>query len=247
MSARPPRTDFGTDDPAKLTALIGSAVACLLIGLFLTGGGARLLAAVPLVAFAVLSTAAYSRARASSLTKRRLWDALLDDLALAGTETALDVGCGRGLVLAGLAQRLPHGRAIGVDRWRTREQSGNHPAATEATMRLLGVDGRTEVRTGDARTLPLEDASVDVATAGLILDHLDGADRRLAVDELLRVLRPGGRLVAVDHRRLDDVLDQLRVAGCAPVRAWRQRGGPPYPAFHAIVATTPPVTTGQAH
>ena len=233
----PARADFGTDDPARLTGLIGAAVVALLVALFLTGGGQRLLAVAPLLLAVGLGTAAFLRARASALTKRRLWEHLLDRLDLAGDETALDVGCGRGLVLCGLARRLPEGTATGIDAWRTRQQSGNHPAATEANLRLLDLTDRATVRTGDATALDVEDGSIDVATAGNLLDHLEADERRAAVDELVRVLRPGGRLVVVGCAPLTDVADRLRPTG-AHVATWTHRGGPPYPRFRVLIATT---------
>jgi arsenite methyltransferase len=48
---------------------------------------------------------------------------LLDRLGLRGDERILDLGCVRGAVLLA-AQHLTTGRAVGVDLWRSRDQSG---------------------------------------------------------------------------------------------------------------------------
>lgn len=232
-----PRPDHGTDDPARLLALIGLTIVALLVGLFLTGGGQRAVAVIPLVVASSLGTVAFLRARSSSLAKPRLWSALLDELELGGDEQALDVGCGRGLVLCGLARRLPAGRVVGVDLWRSADQSGNHPDATRANARLLRVEDRVEVRTGDARALDLEDASFDVVTAGLVLGHLTAADRQGAVDELVRVLRPGGQLVIVDHGSLVDVENALHDHPVDGIRRWENRSTQPYPRLRVITAT----------
>ena len=56
-----------------------------------------------------------------------------------------------------------------------------------------GVDARV----GDVQELPFEDASFDVAVAAWMLFHVPDLDRGLT--ELARVLRPGGRLVAVTN------------------------------------------------
>jgi SAM-dependent methyltransferase len=50
---------------------------------------------------------------------------------------------------------------------------------------------------GDIQALPFEDGSFDVAVAAWMLYHVPDVDR--AIDELHRVLRPGGRLVAVTN------------------------------------------------
>ncbi len=42
---------------------------------------------------------------------------LLDQLPIQGNERILDIGCGRGLLLIGAAQRLTTGKAIGIDIW----------------------------------------------------------------------------------------------------------------------------------
>jgi SAM-dependent methyltransferase len=130
--------------------------------------------------------------------KLRVWERELDRIGLSGTESLLDLGCGRGAVLIAAARRLPAGRATGVDLW-TRDQSGNSPEATRANAVGAGVAGRVEVRTGDLTQLPFADGSFDVVTSALAIHNVHSAGGRLrAVDEAMRVLRPGGRLLVAD-------------------------------------------------
>ena len=78
--------------------------------------------------------------------------------------------------------------------------------------RGLGVDARV----GDVQDLPYEDESFDCAVAAWMLFHVPDLDRGLS--ELARVLRPGGRLVAVTNSQ--DHLRELReIAGSA---AWER-------------------------
>jgi SAM-dependent methyltransferase len=73
-----------------------------------------------------------------------------------------------------------------------------------------GVDARV----GDVRDLPFEDGSFDCAVAAWMLFHVPDVDRGLA--ELARVLRPGGRLVAVTNA-LHHLAELRAIAGTA---AW---------------------------
>src|SRR5262249_37091118 len=122
-------------------------------------------------------------------------DKLLDGLGLHGDETVLDVGCGHGLLLIGAAKRLPNGRAIGVDIWSQVDQGKNSKAATLANAAAEGVSDRVEVLDGDMRALPLPVASVDVVVASLAIHNIrEREGRRQAIDEIARVLKPGGRV-----------------------------------------------------
>src|SRR5439155_23857328 len=86
-------------------------------------------------------------------------------------------------------------RARGADRERGRR--------ARRRRRPVGADGRAdaargvEALVGDVQDLPFADGSFDCALAAWMLYHVPELDRGLA--ELARVLRRGGRLVAVTN------------------------------------------------
>lgn len=130
--------------------------------------------------------------------KLGVWERELDRAGLSGNEEVLDLGCGRGAVLIAAARRLTSGHAIGVDLW-TREQSGNSPEATLANAAAAGVADRVEIHTADMAALPFADGSFDVVTSALAIHNIRSPQARYrAVDEAMRVLRPGGQLLVAD-------------------------------------------------
>ena len=101
-------------------------------------------------------------------------------------ETVLDIGCGAGTDLLLAARRVgPIGHAIGIDMTETMRDRAR---ASAVAAGLTNV----EVRAGDATALPLPDASVDVIISNGVLNLVPEKDKAFA--EILRVLRPGGRL-----------------------------------------------------
>jgi SAM-dependent methyltransferase len=124
----------------------------------------------------------------------------LDDALVAVLERAgaaphgpghvLDLGCGRGRLLAALLARgAPPERLHGVDLLAAR--------VADARARLPGVD----VREGDGRSLPFADRSVCAVVMCTVLSSVpDGAVRAAIVAEALRVLEPGGVLAVYDLR-----------------------------------------------
>jgi ubiquinone/menaquinone biosynthesis C-methylase UbiE len=101
-----------------------------------------------------------------------------------------------------------------VDVWRAQDQSGNGPGASLANARAAGV----AVLDGDMRKLPFPDDSFDLALAGLAIHNLPPDGRPEAVRELLRVVRPGGRIVLLDFQATAAYASTLRAGGAAGVR-----------------------------
>jgi cyclopropane fatty-acyl-phospholipid synthase-like methyltransferase len=130
--------------------------------------------------------------------KLRVWERELDRVGLRGDEQLLDMGCGRGAVLIAAAKRLPKGRAVGADLW-SKDQSGNHPEVTLANAAAAGVANRIAVHTADMTALPFADASFDVVTSAMAIHNIPSSEGRYrALDEAMRVLRPGGQLIVAD-------------------------------------------------
>ena len=151
----------------------------------------------------------------------------------------LEVGPGRGAVLVTAARMMQAGHLVGVDIWRAQDQSGNGADALLANARAAGVDGRVEALDGDMRKLPFPEDSFDLALAGLAIHNLPPGDRAGAVDELLRVVRPGGRIVILDFQATSGYAGTLRQGGAADVRV-SGRHWSMHPPVRIVTATVPP-------
>ena len=126
---------------------------------------------------------------------------VMDILTLCGDEKVLDVGCGRGLMMIQAARRLNSGKVVGVDIWRSEDQSGNYPEAAWENALAEGVTDGIEITDGDARDLPFENNTFDVVISSLVLHNIDDKEERdRAVREISRVLKPGGQLALVDFQ-----------------------------------------------
>ena len=100
----------------------------------------------------------------------------------------LDVGCGTGYLLGGLAGRYPHAQVlIGVDA----APAMVKVAATQAT------DLRVGLSVAVAEALPFPAGAFDLVVSTTSFDHW--SDQQQGLAECHRVLTPGGRLVLVDQ------------------------------------------------
>jgi ubiquinone/menaquinone biosynthesis C-methylase UbiE len=179
-----------------------------------------------------------------------VWAELLDKLNLRGDERILDLGCGRGAVLLLAAQRLTTGRAVGIDLWRSADQSGNSAEATRRNAIAEGVADRIELHTGDMTALPFADNSFDVVVSSLAIHNISGrAGREKAVEEAVRVLRPGSRLLIADIRGTRQHQAQLARMGMCNVSrrrlGWRFWWGGPWAATRLVTATKPTSATPE--
>lgn len=139
----------------------------------------------------------------------------------------LDLGCGNGRHLAALSERVD--RAVGVDLSRSLLSIADERVARDGVGLLQG----------EATRLPLSTESVDLALYVATLHHLAGRRRRLAsLDELARVLAPGGRaLVSVwstEHDRFADRGDAEE--GFDATIDWTLPDGDRVPRFYHIYA-----------
>jgi len=99
-----------------------------------------------------------------------------------GTKRWLDVGCGQGELLALAGDRFAE--CVGCD----------------PSIGMLSRDRSTKVMKQNSPVkLPFADCSMDIVTAVCIFHHVHGEDRRLLMDEISRVLAPGGLCLIFEH------------------------------------------------
>jgi SAM-dependent methyltransferase len=223
MQRSPTRGDYGLYAPYVIRNLTLMGLGLLLIGLVclyaLEGRLAHAIGYLCLGSFAVGSLQAGYVIWSSRVGGFYERERLVDLVRLQGHERVLDVGCGRGLILNAAVRRLTTGNAIGIDIWNARDQSGNHPDVTRRNAAIEGVADRVEVMDGDARSIPFPDGHFDVVLTSLVIHNLNRLeDRRRALCEMFRVLKPGGRLAILDFRNIREYADTLRKLGASHVQ-----------------------------
>lgn len=122
-----------------------------------------------------------------AVKRLRAWER--EQLQVGAGDAVLDVGCGTADVLIELAAlSVPGGTAVGVD--------ASEQMLSTAAARSEAVDVAVDLRLGDATALEFDAASFDVVRSERTLQWV--ADPARAVGEMLRVLRPGGRICIID-------------------------------------------------
>lgn len=130
---------------------------------------------------------------------------MVSQLKLAGNETVLDVGCGKGSLLIRVAKEIKDGKAYGIDIWRNQDLSKNCIEKTKENIRIEGVEKRAEVQSADMRKLPYDDAFFDCVVASLSIHNIEPkSERGKALKEIDRVLKPGGRVAILDFQKIDE-------------------------------------------
>lgn len=125
--------------------------------------------------------------------ERYKYTALADELPFEGAAHALDIGCGTGRSLVGLAPGIPEScTVVGLDVFDSRIILGNGPALARRNGRKAGID--VSPVAGDAARLPVASDSQDVITACRVLHDLSPVDADRTLREARRVCAPDGVL-----------------------------------------------------
>lgn len=182
---------------------------------------------------------------------------VLDLAELDAGQAMLDVGCGTGTLAIDAAARVgAAGRVAGID------PAPRQIARARARAKRAGLAIDFEVAVIEA--LPFPNGSFDTVTSTLMMHHLPEDLKRQGLSEVLRVLRPGGRLVVADFKRsehdhrdarhgsghagIEDQPDLMRSAGFTEILGEEL----PLPRTHrrfagaAIVVGRKPYERGQA-
>ena len=240
MTSTPVRVDYGVDAPAVMRNFFLFGTLCLLVGIF--APSPLRLGPVSLVSQSFLWPAAFLLAEGFlfllyvKVGKFRHRDFMLGLHTWRGDENVLDVGCGRGLLLAGAAKRIAAvsgiGHATGIDVWSKVDMGGNSAEATQHNLDLEGVSSLCTLVSQPAQEMSFPDATFDVIVSNLCLHNIyDAPTRREAIQQIVRVLKPGGIALISDYKRTGEYADQFRGAGLAV----EERRG-------SLITTFPPLT-----
>jgi ubiquinone/menaquinone biosynthesis C-methylase UbiE len=116
------------------------------------------------------------------------WRSALAEAVTAGAPaTIVDIGCGTGTLTLAIAARTT-AKVVGID----------GDAKILALARKKSGAEAIDWREAYADRLPLDDASVDRVVTSLVLHHLAPETKVAALNEMFRVLRPGGGLFVAD-------------------------------------------------
>lgn len=132
-------------------------------------------------------------ARSPVLHNQEALDLLVDAADPKATDTSLDVACGPGSVALAFARRVAH--TVGLDATAAMLDQAR-AAADKAQVR--NVDWHQ----GDVYALPFADGAFDIVSCRFAFHHLEQPARAFA--EMVRVTRPGGRIVLCDAVASDD-------------------------------------------
>jgi SAM-dependent methyltransferase len=119
----------------------------------------------------------------------KLTDWGLKHVSIRERDVILDVGCGGGRTVTKLAAAAGKGTISGID------YSEESVAAARRTNRRLIDLGRVEIRQASVSALPFADDTFDLVTA--VETHFWWEDPGAGMREVLRVLKPGGRMAII--------------------------------------------------
>lgn len=179
--------------------------------------------------------------------ERSFRERLVELARLAPGDTVLDVGCGTGTLAIAAKRRVgAAGTVHGID------ASPEMIDRAKRKSAKAGVDVVFDAAVVEA--LPFPDASFDAVVSTLMLHHLPRPARQQCARGMRRVLRPGGRVLAVDfatparertgllarvhrhgHMKVSDIAELLREAGLTVVES----GSVGVSDLHFVLATVP--------
>jgi arsenite methyltransferase len=234
------RTDYGVDAPAVMRNLFLVGTLCLLLAIF--APNPLHLGPISLVSHSFYWPAGFLIGEGLlfllyvKIGKFRHRDFMLNLHTWRGDENVLDVGCGRGLLLAGAAKRIAalsgSGHVTGIDVWSNVDMGGNSAAATRHNLDLEGVSSLCTLLSQPAQEMTFPDASFDVIVSNLCLHNIyDASARRQALQQIVRVLKPGGIALISDYKLTGEYADEFRKAG---LLVEKKRG--------SLITTFPPLT-----
>jgi len=208
------KPDYGLDSPLTVRHMFSRGAWTLAFALVIffinraeyPGPAAELLIVLGLIA-AGFFISGWLMTQASKVARYQVRDRILDALELKGEERVLDAGSASGIMSVGAAKRLKSGRVTGVD------LTGEADAAKE-NAKLEGVAEKVRIDPIDAPKFVYPDNHYDAVVSVLALRNVGESDvREQLLREMIRVLKPGGRMMIFDVLYAGEYAELMRAAG----------------------------------
>jgi ubiquinone/menaquinone biosynthesis C-methylase UbiE len=131
----------------------------------------------------------------ASLGRERTYrEKALDLAGLRAGESVLDIGCGTGTLAIAAKRRVgPQGKVSGID--------ASPEMLRRARKKAEKTGAEVTFKNGIVEALPFPDRQFDAVLSTVMLHHLGRGARQKCAEEVQRVLKPGGRVLAVDFAR----------------------------------------------
>lgn len=200
------QVDYGIDKPERVRALgmVGLVIMATGVGQFIALTGAvqawpEMILSISLWIGILLFIGAAVMLWSSKSGKTSLAKSMMEDVKWTGAEKVLDVGCGRGLLTIMAARKVPDGSVTGIDVWSQEQLSENSLFGAEENARIERMNHLISFADGDAVSLEFSKNSFDKVISSLVIHGIaKRPDRDKAVEEMIRVLKPGGELAILD-------------------------------------------------
>jgi ubiquinone/menaquinone biosynthesis C-methylase UbiE len=136
------------------------------------------------------------------LLREKTWKRrLIAAASLRKGEQVLDLGCGTGTLSVMLKQQHPQTTVVGLD--------ADPEVLALARKKLASAHLEVMLDEGRATALPYPDTSFDCVVSSLLFHHLNEEQTRRTAQEVIRVLRPGGRFLVADWGKADTRMMRL--------------------------------------
>lgn len=226
-----PKADYGIDAPGVIRNIIVIGILCLgippVLHLLVKGRfdpGWILLMIVAAVVGVCLIATGLMLIFSSKVGKIKERERILDLLKLTGRENILDVGCGKGLYLVGVAKRLSTGTATGIDIWQSKDLSGNHQDNTIRNADIESVSKKIQLKTANMKEMPFQNETFDLILSSFAIHNIyQKSDRRQALLEMVRVLKAGGKLCIIDLLHSDEYISVFIENGITGIKKFKTR------------------------
>lgn len=246
---------YGIDAPPVIKQLALTGILALIVGLV---GYKFIISHNAFIAIVVLSVALMFTFINLTFVVLMFWsslfgkmimrDKIINSLNLKGDETILDVGCGRGLLLIGVAKKLnKNGKAVGIDLWRSEDLSTNSETVTRDNAKLEGVSDKVELISGDMVNMQFNDSQFDVIVSSMAIHNVPTSEGRFkAIQEIVRTLKVSGHLVILDFQHTREYEKYLKQLGWTDVQL-SSRNYIMFPPVRVITGRKPLIEANHNH